>query len=103
MIVADRREGGILPEVDRRSAYAPFWRSLDRNVPLGPKLIVPVILVTLLGTGGFGFVEAIRTNNAVEAAYVESATANARAASNAFKASSRTASSESKSARRFCV
>ena len=84
MIVAHRREGAILPEVDKRSAYAPFWRSLDRNVPLGPKLIVPVILVTLLGTGGFGFVEAIRTNNAVEAAYVESATANARAASNAF-------------------
>ncbi|HET9410471.1 MAG TPA: ATP-binding protein [Candidatus Dormibacteraeota bacterium] len=84
MIVADRREGGIQPEADRRSAYAPLWRNLDRNVPLGPKLIVPVILVTLLGTGGFGFGEAVRTNNAVEATYVASATADARAAANAF-------------------
>jgi len=84
MIVADRREGGILPEVDRRSVYAPVWRNLDRNVPLGLKLIVPVILVTLLGTGGFGFAEAIQTNNGVEAAYVESATADANAAANAF-------------------
>jgi len=84
MISADRREGGVLPEVDKRREYAPWWRSLDRNLPLGLKLIVPVILVTLLGTGGFGFAEAIRTNNAVEAAYQESSTANARAAANAF-------------------
>lgn len=84
MIVAERREGGIQPEPDSRSIYAPFWRNLDRNLPLGPKLIVPVILVTLLGTGGFGFAQAIQTNNAVEAAYIESADAEARAASNAF-------------------
>jgi signal transduction histidine kinase len=84
MIFADRREGGVLPEADKRREYGPLWRSLDRNLPLGLKLIVPVILVTLLGTGGFGFAEAIRTNNAVEAAYEESSTANARAAANAF-------------------
>src|SRR5579859_429224 len=84
MIVADQGEGGIQPEVGSRSTYAPLWRSLDRNVPLRLKLIVPVILVTLLGTGGFGFAEAIRTNNAVEAAYVESATASGRAAADAF-------------------
>jgi len=84
MIVADQGEGGIQPEVDIRSTHAPLWRSLDRNVPLGLKLIVPVILVTLLGTGGFGVAEAIRTNQAVEASYMESATADANAASNAF-------------------
>jgi signal transduction histidine kinase len=84
MIIADRREGGILTEVDSRSRYAPLWRTLDRKVPLLPKLIVPVILVTLLGTGGYGFAEAIQTNNAVEAADVETATANGRAAANAY-------------------
>ncbi len=84
MIVADRREGGVLPEIDNRSAIAPVWRNLDRNVPLWLKLIVPVIVVTLLGTGGLGFAEAIQTNNNVEAAYVDTATANGRAAANTF-------------------
>lgn len=84
MIIADRREGGILPEVDNRSTIAPVWRSLDRNVPLWLKLIVPVSVVTLLGTGGFGFAEAIQTNNNTETAYADTATADANAAANAF-------------------
>jgi signal transduction histidine kinase len=84
MIFADRREGGILPEVESRSVITPVWRNLDRNVPLWLKLIVPVILVTLLGTGGFGVAEAIQTNNQVEASYTATATANGRAAANAF-------------------
>ncbi len=37
-----------------------------------------------LGTGGFGFAEAIQTNNGVETSYVESASADGRAAANAF-------------------
>jgi hypothetical protein len=84
VIVADRREGGILPEADKRSGIAPVWRNLDRNVPLWLKLIVPVIVVTLLGTGGLGFAQAIQTNNNVEAAYVDTATADGRAAANTF-------------------
>jgi len=84
MIVADRREGGIQPEVDSRSAYAPLWRTLDRNLPLGPKLIFPVVLVTLLGTGAFGLLQVQGADNQVEASYQASATAAAQASSSAF-------------------
>ena len=84
MIVADRREGGVQLEADSRSAYAPLWRTLDRSLPLGPKLILPVILVTLLGTGAFGLAEAQVTSNQVEASDLQSATAAGQASANAF-------------------
>lgn len=82
--MADRREGGIQPEVEARTGIAALLRHLDRTIPLGAKLIVPVILVTLLGTGALGFTEAQQTNNQVEASDLASATAAAQASANAF-------------------
>ncbi len=84
MIVADRREGSLDPDSDSRGSLAPLWRNLDRNLPLGLKLIVPVIFVTLLGTAGFGLAEAKQGSSELEASYLATATAAADASARAF-------------------
>src|ERR1700719_2170301 len=82
MIMADRREGGIV--LATPDTVAPLWRNLDRNSPLWLKLIVPVILVTLLGTGAFGVMDAVTTSNQLEASNYATATAAGQASANAF-------------------
>jgi signal transduction histidine kinase len=84
MIMADRREGGIQPALVTPGVVAPLWRNLDRNLPLWLKLIVPVILVTLLGTGAFALSATINTNSQLEASYYAAATASGQASANAF-------------------
>jgi signal transduction histidine kinase len=84
MIMADRREGGIQPALATPGTVAPLWRNLDRNLPLWLKLIVPVILVTLLGTGAFGVTEAVTTSNQLESSYYATATAAGQASAIAF-------------------
>jgi signal transduction histidine kinase len=54
MIVADRREGGLQALPEEPGSRSGLLRSLDRGTPLGLKLIVPVILVTIAGTATFG-------------------------------------------------
>ena len=54
MIVADRREGSLQNAPEPHSGGARLWRNLDRSIPLGIKLVIPVILVSLAGTGLFG-------------------------------------------------
>jgi signal transduction histidine kinase len=84
MIVAERREGGIQPAAATVNKVAPLLRNLDRSLPLWLKLIVPVILVTLLGTGAFALVETITTKTQLEASYYASATAAGQASAIAF-------------------
>lgn len=55
MIVSERREGSLKPELDSRAGYAPHWKALDRNVPLAVKLVLPIIAITMLGTALFGY------------------------------------------------
>jgi len=86
VIVAEGREGGVrkLAEQDERFRVPEFWRSLDRNIALGVKLVVPAMVITLVGTVGLGLIEAQQTNREVEASYETSATAAAAAAGTAF-------------------
>ncbi len=84
-MIAPRHEGG-LPEPDSRSSIAPFWRNLDRNVPLGFKLIMPVVVVTLTATLLFAGVLAQNTRSQLEATYRAAAQASAQGASKAFYA-----------------
>lgn len=78
--MADGREGTLTTPVDTRAEYAPLWRNLDRNVPLGVKLTVPILLVTLLGTLVFGYTIAEQTRRATEADYIADANATAHGA-----------------------
>ena len=84
MIIAPRREGVVRDEVDSRARIPAIWRNLDRNIPLGVKLIVPVIFVTLLATGGLGVLDAAQTNNNIQASYADSASAVAESSAKAF-------------------
>ena len=84
MIVAEHREGMVNIPVDPRSRIPAFWRRLDRNISLGVKLVVPVILITLVGTIGLGLLGAQETNSQVEATYQTSANGAAGAAASAF-------------------
>src|SRR5262249_42817274 len=85
MIVAEHREGDLtyVPHEDP-SKVPGFFRSLDRNLSLGLKLIVPVIVITLVGTTGFGLYEAEQTNFEVDRTYETSAAGAAQAAASAF-------------------
>jgi signal transduction histidine kinase len=83
VIFAPRREGSLSP-VDTRSDVAPLWRRLDRIVPLGVKLIVPVIAVTLAGTFLFGLLLTQSMRHNLETVYIANADASAQAASTAF-------------------
>src|SRR5581483_7104868 len=86
MILDERREGGVvsLNAVDPRLRIPAFWRALDRNISLGVKLIVPVVAITLIGTGAMGLIEAQQTNQEVQAKYEIAADGAADAAATAF-------------------
>lgn len=84
MIVAERREGSLRPLVDKRAGYAPIWRYLDRNVPLGIKLIVPVLGITAIGTLLFGYLIAQQVRVATDAGYIATAHSTAHGAANSF-------------------
>src|SRR5205823_519479 len=86
MILDERRVGGVLTvdATDPRLRIPAFWRALDRNISLGVKLVVPVMVITLIGTGGFGLIEAQQTNQQVEASYETGARSAAAAAATAF-------------------
>ncbi len=86
MILDERRDGDKLSikATDPRLRIPAFWRALDRNISLGAKLVVPVMAITLIGTGGFGLIEAQQTNRQVEANYETTANSAAEAAATAF-------------------
>jgi signal transduction histidine kinase len=84
VIVADRREGGVHLDLEAHASIPSVWRSLDRNLSLGLKLIPPVTLVTLLGAIGLGLFEAVQATDRIEASYQASAQAAADASANAF-------------------
>ena len=80
MILMPGREGSLGPETATPPADARLWQGLDRRVPLGVKLIVPLIAVTVLGTVLFGFVLAEQTRLNADAANLNDANATAHAA-----------------------
>ncbi len=77
MIVADRREGTYLvPE----ARIVPFWRRLDRSLPLSVKLSVPIVAITVICTTMFGLFFAQQAGSTVDSSYLASGQAMADAA-----------------------
>ena len=66
MILADRREGGLQGSPVETTTGSGLLHSLDRNIPLGIKLIVPVIVVTIAGTAAFGLLLAQQVRQNIE-------------------------------------
>lgn len=77
MIVADRREGTYLVPVAR---IVPFWRRLDRSLPLSLKLAVPIVAITVICTTMFGLFLAQQAGSTVDSSYLASGQAMADSA-----------------------
>jgi signal transduction histidine kinase len=90
MIGTSRREGALHPETGARPTKESVWHALDRRTSLRLKLIVPVIAVTMLGVGLFGYFLVERTFNDADQANINKANATAHAAG-AYDKVSRTA------------
>lgn len=73
------------------SADRQFWYGLDRRSPVWLKLIVPLIAVTVLGTGLFGYLLADFTRRSAESTSTADAAATAHSAATFDKASISTA------------
>jgi signal transduction histidine kinase len=84
VITADRREGTVKGDLDARADYAPLWRSLDRNIPLLAKLVIPLVTVTLAGTMLYAAVIAEQVRSSTDLGYVKDSEAAARNAAAAF-------------------
>jgi signal transduction histidine kinase len=80
LIGAANREGALESDPSSGQADEGFWRGLDRRAPLGPKLIAPVIAVTVLGTVLLSVVMGLQIQRSSEDTYVGNAIATARAA-----------------------
>lgn len=77
MIVADRREGVyFVPE----ARIVPFWRRLDRNLPLSVKMAIPIVAITVICTTMFGLFLAQQAGSTVDSSYLASGQAMADAA-----------------------
>src|SRR5438270_5172758 len=55
MIVADRREGGILDGDLAPVSRPTLWRTIDARVPLEAKVLIPLVFVTLAVSSVFGY------------------------------------------------
>jgi len=55
MIVADRREGGILDSDLMARPRSTLWRTIDARVPLEAKVLIPLVVVTLAVSTVFGY------------------------------------------------
>ncbi len=84
MILADRREGGLQGPPDEKPTGIELLRNLDRNIPLGLKLIVPVMLVTIAGTAAFALLLAQQAQQNIESTSEVNARRLADAATTAF-------------------
>ena len=56
MIVADRREGGVLDVELAGRSRASAWQKLEARVPLEVKILIPLVVVTLASSAIFGYV-----------------------------------------------
>jgi len=67
LIVADRREGGVLDSELAPRSDPSFWQRVDARVPLEAKILIPLVVVTLAVSIVFGYLVDSEQESAAQA------------------------------------